>query len=442
MKKGLLLLLLSVMVVLSLYAQEDYTDTYNQNQATTKAKEGSEITLQRNVNFQTALKILEQLALAEERKNIMNLSSYDGGIPFQINNLPWREALRLITSSLGLLVDEKPGAIIISDIPADVSQKTAATDYNIHDKMILITATFLSLDRKFVNQAGIDWNTLFRGQVNANVGMFSGENIPDTGMNVNSPSPTGNIMGPLSSPHGNPTALHTWPIGAAPKTWVSLDAILRFVETNNKGEILARPTARVVNGKKTNLQVGSDVSFVMTNEQGTTERTYNTGIILDVTPTILEEGGQEVIYLQASVQKSEVVGYDQKIAGTTINKNQASTDVILYNGEETIIGGLIDTQTDRSRGGIPYLNRLPWWLGGFLFRYSSSTTINREMVVIIKAEIIPPALERAKQANSVRDDLDYIRNEFKDVEKELLMSDSEREKQKDDEAQSEEEVED
>jgi type IV pilus assembly protein PilQ len=319
----------------------------------------------------------------------------------------WREALRLITTTLGLVVEEKPGVIIISDRPEAESSliKGAVEEYNIHDKMIRINATFLHVDRTWANEAGINWNTMFRGQVNANLGF----NSPGVGSDA-----TGTVID-MPSPMGTPRQTWKWD-----QTTISLDALVNFIESNQKGTVLARPSITVLNGQDGRVQVGEDFSIRTLDEQGNiTEKFFSTGIILNVKPTIIEEDGFEVIHMSATVEKSSVSGTQSAIS-TIINKNQANTAALLFDGEETVIAGLIDTTHTRERAGVPVLKNLPWWAMGFLFRYSATRTVNREMVVILKAEIMPNAMDRIREREAIRDSFDQMKEDFREIREELL----------------------
>jgi type IV pilus assembly protein PilQ len=405
MKKCLLFLLITALAIFTLSAQQNDMSHANNGQVT-----NGEITIQKNTDFQTALKIIEHLSLSEEKKNIVNISNYRGGVPFQINRIGWKDALTLLVKALGLTIEERPGAYIISDISAaDASlEKGAVDDYNVHDKMIRITATFLHVDKQFMNDMGINWSTLFRGQVQGNVGFSSTSTItdrPNININTTAPLPTG------WKPDG-------WQWG---KTNISLDILFNYIEENQKGSILARPTITVLNGQEGYIQVGEDISIKQTDEQGnTTDNFFNTGIILNVRPIIIEEDGFEVIYLESSVEKSSFSASSNSLT-TRIAKNTASSHVMLFDGEETVIGGLIDTETHYTRGGVPLLKDLPWWFFGlrYLFGYSSRTNLTREMIVIMKVDIVDPAQLRLQRLQEIEDRRDINRDQLNEMRQEF-----------------------
>jgi type IV pilus assembly protein PilQ len=113
---------------------------------------------------------------------------------------------------------------------------------------------------------------------------------------------------------------------------------------------------------------------------------------------VYEENGIKFIDLDIKAEKSAVA------ASGAINKATATTFSVLYDGEETIIGGLYTTSDDIKRGGIPGLKDLPWWVFGlrYIFGFDQTTTITQEIIILIKADIIPTVEERIANSAKVR----------------------------------------
>jgi type IV pilus assembly protein PilQ len=84
---------------------------------------------------------------------------------------------------------------------------------------------------------------------------------------------------------------------------------------------------------------------------------------------------------------------------TIINKTKATTNLLLLDGEETIIGGLYNSQTDVIREGVPFLKDLPWYVFGlrYLFGFDSDNLVKKELVILLKAELVPTLQERITQ---------------------------------------------
>ena len=378
MNKKLFFFISFCLIALSLIAQ-----TNSQN-----------ITIRRNTHFQDAIKVLENMSLQFERRNIVNLSSYNSGIPIQINNLPWNEALHLIVNTLDLQIEERPGVFIITDI-VSTNEVPEIEIFEIDKKMVKIHATFFYADRTFLNSMGIDWSTLIDGKVNAQIDL----------------SATGGTADLLSI-----TGSHSFQSG---NTTVDVNALFKFFETNQKGSVLARPTVMVLSGREGYIQVGQDFSIKTLDEAGNTvDQFFSTGIILTVRPTILEDEDFEAIHLETSVENSSAIPAEYS---TIINKNQVRTGVILCDGEETVLAGLIDNDNTKDRGGVPILKDLPWWVFGlrYIFGFETTRSVSREMIVVLKTEIVAPARDRALQRNQIRESLNIMRDDFEKIELEI-----------------------
>jgi type IV pilus assembly protein PilQ len=119
--------------------------------------------------------------------------------------------------------------------------------------------------------------------------------------------------------------------------------------------------------------------------------------------------------LQAALEKSEAI---PGAVTTVVNRNQTQTDVLLFNGEETVIGGLFDVEHVTYIRRMPILGRIP--LIKYLFSSRNTRDVHREMIVIVKAEIIPPARERLHERERLRDSFQRLRLDFDDVREEVF----------------------
>ena len=180
----------------------------------------------------------------------------------------------------------------------------------------------------------------------------------------------------------------------------ALAQLLRVFETEGLGKTIANPQVTVQSGQKGNIQIGSDVPVQQRDFAGNTiTQFFQTGIIIDVTPTVIQEvvtdtltGGTtviEFIHLDVSVENSQG---RPTAAGTVIDRNKADTQVLLLDGEQTLIGGLYSTDKGISRRGIPILKDLPPWFFGlrYLFGYNRTDVTQRELLIILQARILDP----------------------------------------------------
>ncbi|MFA7290381.1 MAG: hypothetical protein WC055_16015, partial [Melioribacteraceae bacterium] len=141
-------------------------------------------------------------------------------------------------------------------------------------------------------------------------------------------------------------------------------------------------------------QVGSDISIKERDFSGNLiDKFYSTGTIIEVTPYIYNQDGLEYVLLKVKVERSSAI---PDVISTEIRKTAATTSVLLLNGEETVIGGLFVNEDATSRRGVPLLKDLPWWFFGlkYIFGYDQVTYTKKEIIISIKAEILPTLRER------------------------------------------------
>jgi type IV pilus assembly protein PilQ len=90
----------------------------------------------------------------------------------------------------------------------------------------------------------------------------------------------------------------------------------------------------------------------------------------------------------------------------------------MLNGEETVLGGLFVNDESKIRTGIPILKDLPWWVFGLRYIFGSEETVlrKRELVILIKAELLPTLKERLAETPSntpLKDEVEKRRRDIK-----------------------------
>ena len=135
---------------------------------------------------------------------------------------------------------------------------------------------------------------------------------------------------------------------------------------------------------------------------------FSTGIIIDVTPTLIREAVAdtagapmiEFVHLDVKVEKS---GSRPSLAGLIIDRNTANTQVLLLDGEQTVIGGLYSTEETRSRAGVPFLKDLPPWFFGirYLFGKTQRTTNQKELLIVLQAQLVDPLDTRSRRRGQI-----------------------------------------
>ncbi len=360
-----------------------YSSTNSQVNLSKSTYSDELIIISPDVPVADAFRMIEALSQKYEGRKIVNMSTYTGPIGVPITQVYWKNALNLIANYNRLVVEELPGAYVVKDFITEekvAEAKKAAEEVVPDTKQVRISSIFFTADRSIINSLGIDWSTIYNGTVVASLDFTGGSEM------LNSI-----ISGTVST---------TLESGGAV---IDLNALFKMIEQYNKGTVIARPSVTVISGRQGYLQIGQDFSVRTTDFAGNiVDRFYSAGLILEVTPTIIQDSSKEAIHLVARVEKSDVQPSEVQVI---VNKNQAATEAILYDGEETVIAGLYNTEDIIVRKGVPILKDLPWWVLGlrYFFGYNSHEKSEKEIIVILKAELVEPLEERMAKKESARE---------------------------------------
>ena len=85
-------------------------------------------------------------------------------------------------------------------------------------------------------------------------------------------------------------------------------------------------------------------------------------------------------------QESSSVTNSTQASDIITNQRSISTVAKMMDGETMALGGLVSEETRQSESGVPMLKDLPFI--GRLFRSESKETVQRELTVLIKTQIL------------------------------------------------------
>jgi type II secretory pathway component GspD/PulD (secretin) len=170
----------------------------------------------------------------------------------------------------------------------------------------------------------------------------------------------------------------------------SLIAFLEALQTVALSDIQAKPTLRTLDHRLASIQVGEQtpVRIIDAGAAGggadaprATVSFRNTGVILNVTPHIT---GNQVL-LDMHAERSNVAAAPSDV-GVIFQTQNATTQVLVNDGETTVIGGLTIVEKTKSRAGIPLLMDLP--VIGKLFRSETERENKRDLLIMVTPHIV------------------------------------------------------
>jgi type IV pilus assembly protein PilQ len=338
-----------------------------------------------------ALAAISEVSKKFVGKIVIDPERRDLPIGVDISGMQWRVALETICRKMNLWYEEYPDYFQIISLNGEKKAQNAAapggsTDIqkevaNIKSREIKITAVFFEVSLSKLQEAGINWTF-----------MKSNKDVSLNSEFAGADRVTSDIFR----------------LEATPKiSFANISAVARLFSSYDLGEVLSGPQLIVRSGEKGRIQVGQDFSIKERDFAGNLiDRFYSTGTIIDVTPQVISEQGVDFVHLKVDVERSSLVPSQ---GSTIINKTRANTNVLLLDGEETIIGGLYNNEVQEVRAGIPFLKDLPWYVFGlrYLFGYNKEEVRKKELIILLKAELVPAIQERVTQ--KVREENTYQR---------------------------------
>lgn len=267
-----------------------------------------------------------------------------------------------------IVADESTNSLLIRSTARDYRQLlTTISQLDVVPLQVMINAVIAQITLSDATKFGVDWSRIAANSVVNPISTNSSTSF----------LPAAGIGGLMFS--------KTFIDGSA-----QIDATLEAIALNNDVTLLARPSLTVTNNQEGEITIGSQVPVLQGESIGvggfaTTNIQYrDTGIVLTITPQINKDG---VVNLEIRQELSSVDNSAPGVNDNPVFTNQEiTTTVVVRNGENIVLGGLIQSDNENLNSGVPGLNRVP--VVGRLFSYQQNTQERRELFIVLRPEII------------------------------------------------------
>ncbi|MCD4719992.1 MAG: type II secretion system secretin GspD [Desulfobacula sp.] len=282
-----------------------------------------------------------------------------------------------LKGNIKIAQDEVRNALIIEAYPSDYQVvKKILKQLDIMPRQVLIEVTIADITLTDKSDLGIEWTKLVSGG-SIGAGKTSGT-IGKEGINFT--------------------------IGLS-DDW---QTALSILASEDRVNILSTPVVLASDNKKATINVADDIPVVTTEYKSVAQgddviethvQYRKTGIILDVTPHINDQGfvTMEISQEVSNVGDGVTAGGKEYPSFKTRNINTTFT----VNHQQTImIGGLMVQSDSDSKKGVPFLSAIPGI--GWLFGQQTDSLIKTELTIFITPHVIYSM-----------DDVEQITTEFK-----------------------------
>lgn len=319
----------------------------------------------------------------------------------------WDELGKSLTAIVGndkgrsVVINPMSGVIVVRAMPDELRNVTAylkASQISI-ERQVILEAKIVDVQLNDSFQSGVNW-AAFSNNPNSrtSVGQLSpGTSLATTGALTNGliAATPGASLASLGAT-GSGTLF-----GLAFQT-SNFAALLNFLESQGNVHVLSSPRIATLNNQKAVLKVGTDDFFVTnvstttttggigaTSTPNVTLQPFFSGIALDVTPSI-DENGEIILHVHPSVSQVSTVTktIDLGSSGGSISMPLASssiseTDSIVRarDGQIVAIGGLMRQSSSNDNSGLPGLPKS-------VFGQTNQRSDKRELVILLKPTVV------------------------------------------------------
>ncbi|MES2364868.1 MAG: pilus (MSHA type) biogenesis protein MshL [Pseudomonadota bacterium] len=352
----------------------------------------------------------------------------------------WSELKNSLTAIIGdkdgrkVVVSPQSGVVLIRAMPNElrhVQNYLKATQLSV-DRQVMLEAKIIEVQLNSGYQAGINW-AAFRS------GLSVGSVAPGTTLSANGGALTSPTL--AATPGSSLANIATASAATAANGLFGLAyqtsnfaALLSFLNTQGTVHVLSSPRIATLNNQMAVLKVGTD-DFFVTNVSSTTVtgtattttpnvtlQPFFSGIALDVTPQISEDG-EIILHIHPSVSLVTENLKTINLGGTlgSLNLPLASsavseTDSVVrvQDGSIVAIGGLMRQSMTDDRSEVPVAGEVPVF--GSLFRNTNRVSQKRELVILLKTTVVQGDSDWGQDILNSRERIQKLRpgNTFED----------------------------
>jgi type IV pilus assembly protein PilQ len=345
----------------------------------------------------TVIRIAPLAVLADEeaqRRKLAEEQALSGELGILTRSLSYARAADLtalltatILSSRGdVQIDPRTNTLIIRDLPDRLQGATdLITTLDRPEPQVEIEARIVTTSRDFARQIGVRWgfngraapelgNTLptafpNQGSITGRTGQTqgSGGDVVNNVVNLGVDAATSGIGLALGSVNGA----------------VNLDVALSALEESGQGRILSTPRVSTQNNIEAEIMQGLQIPIQTVANNTVTVTFREAALILRVTPQIT---ASNTVIMRIVVDNS-AADFSRAVNDIPpIDTQRANTQVLVANGETTVIGGIYISREQSTQDRTPGLHRLP--LLGWLFKRNTFSDESRELLIFITPRIM------------------------------------------------------
>jgi type IV pilus secretin PilQ/predicted competence protein len=347
----------------------------------------------------TIVRIAPLTVLADEesqRRKLGEERALAGQLEVMTQTLSYAKAEELVQlltkSSLSprgtVQVDPRTNTLIITDLQDNLTRaRSLITTLDHAQPQVEIEARIVQTNKNYARALGVQWG--FNGNVSPALGNTTGLAFPNSGSLGGA---VGATQGPVGSTATVPTAVNlaapaaTSAVGLALGSIngaFNLDVALTALESSGNGRLLSTPRVTTQNNVPAEMTQGVQIPIQTVANNTVTVSFKDAALTLKVTPQIT---AANTVIMLINLENA-TPDFSRSVNNIPpINTQRAITQVLVSDGQTTVIGGIYTSTTTNNQDRTPGLSQIP--LIKWLFKRDSVTDQNTELLVFITPRII------------------------------------------------------
>lgn len=319
----------------------------------------------------------------------------------------WEELRSSVEAIVGtgegrnVVVNPQSGVVVVRGLPTELREVEAFLEATqlVVQRQVILEAKIIEVTLNDRFQAGINWSGIVQSGSKAGIISTIGSGSPLLNEILSSPGAINDGIGlsDLSSDFGGVFNL-TLNLG-------DFNAFIDLLRNQGNVQVLSSPRVSTTNNQKAVIKVGSDEFFVTdvssnaygtfggtTANQNITLTPFFSGIALDVTPQVSQDGWvtlhvhPSVSEVRDKIKTINLGGETQQLPLALSTVRETDSVVRARSGQVIVIGGLMRDSINDEQAGAPIISDVP--LIGSLFKQTRKVSNKSELVILLRPHVI------------------------------------------------------
>jgi len=299
-------------------------------------------------------------------------------------------------------VDERTNVLIVKDIPENlVKAEGLVRNLDLETPQVLIEARIVEAGSRFSRALGVQWGgSAAMNQVNGNpTGLVFPYNAsaagaagggPVTGT-AGSPNYAVNLPAAIGQGSGGGIGFTFGTIGGA----FNLNLRLSALENSGTVKTISAPKITTLDNKEATIGQGVSIPYSQSTATSVNTTFIEAKLELKVTPHVTADGS---VLLKIKASNNAPNPSLVSTSGVpSISKREAETEVLVKDGDTTVIGGIFTRQTASNRAHVPWFGKIP--VLGYFFRTNAAQDDHTELLIFITPRILNRQASTAANGN-------------------------------------------